>query len=207
MPRLLLVFAHPAYDHSRVHRHLLQYLPDDLHLTFRDLYELYPDFYIEIEEEKQLLRDHDIVIWQHPLYWYSRPPLLKQWIDLVLEFGWAYGPGGFALKGKRLLQVLSTGGGRHAYQPDGFHRHTLRQFLIPFERTAHLCGMEYLPPFVAFGAHRLTDRTLFDLSLDYARLLRHLMDDEDGSFVQALMRCEYANDCLPTLHPTLPSTS
>ncbi|MCS7037956.1 MAG: NAD(P)H-dependent oxidoreductase [Saprospiraceae bacterium] len=207
MPRLLLLFAHPAYDHSRAHKQLLQHLPNDPRLTFRDLYERYPDFYIEVEEEKRLLSEHDIVVWQHPVYWYSCPPLLKQWIDLVLEFGWAYGPGGVALHGKRLLHAVSTGGGRHAYQPDGLHRHTLRQFLAPFERTAQLCGMEYLPPFVAFGTHRLTDQALFDLSLDYARLVRHLMDDEDGSFARQLAQCEYANDCLPALQSALPSAS
>ncbi len=207
MPRLLLLFAHPSYDHSRAHKHLLQHLPNDPRLTFRDLYELYPDFYIEIEEEKQLLREHDVIVWQHPIYWYSCPPLLKQWMDLVLEFGWAYGPGGVALRGKRLLQAVSTGGGRHAYQPEGLHQRSLRQFLAPFERTAQLCSMEYLPPFVAFGTHRLTDQALFDVSLDYARLLRHLMDDEDGSFARHLARCEYANDCLPALHSAMPSVS
>ncbi len=206
MPRVLLLFAHPAFDHSRAHKHLLQALPNDLHLTFRDLYELYPDFYIEIEREQALLKEHDIIVWQHPVYWYSCPPLLKQWIDLVLAFGWAYGPGGEAVKGKRLIQVVSTGGSRHAYQLEGFHRHTLRQFLLPFEQTARLCGMLYLPPFVAFGTHRLSDEALFDLSLDYGRLLQHLLDDEDGSFSEKLLNCEYANDCLSALHPSLPST-
>lgn len=207
MPRLLLLFAHPAYDHSRANRQLLQNLPNDPRLTFRDLYEVYPDFYIDIEEEKRLLSEHDIVVWQHPVYWYSCPPLLKQWMDLVLEFGWAYGPGGVALRGKRLLQVLTTGGSRQAYQVDGFHQRTLRQFLVPFEQTARLCGMEYLPPFVAFGTHRLTAQALFDISLDYARVLHRLMDDETGAFARELTRFEYANDCLPILHSISPSAS
>jgi glutathione-regulated potassium-efflux system ancillary protein KefG len=196
MPRVLLLFAHPAFDHSRAHRHLLQHIPQEVGLTFHDLYEEYPDFYIDVEREQQLLLRHDIVVWQHPLYWYSCPPLLKQWIDLVLAFNWAYGPNGIRLRGKRLIQVLTTGGGQQAYRPDGFHRHTLRQFLLPFERTAQLCGMEYLPPFVVFGTHRLSDRALFEVSLEYRRLLHHLLDDEDGSFAQHLLRCEYANDCL-----------
>ncbi len=196
MPRALLLFAHPAFEHSRAHRLLLQNLPNDPRLTFHDLYEQYPDFFVDVAREQALLQEHDVVIWQHPVYWYSCPPLLKQWIDLVLAFGWAYGPGGDALKGKRLLQAVSTGGGRHAYQLEGFHRHTLRQFLLPFEQTARLCGLVYLPPFVAFGTHRLTDKALFDFSLTYAQLLRHLLDDEDGAFTQRLLHCEYANDCL-----------
>ena len=57
------------------------------------MYEKYPDFNIDVDYEKKLLEKNQIIIWQHPFYWYSAPPLLKQWIDLVLEFGWAYGPG------------------------------------------------------------------------------------------------------------------
>ncbi len=197
MPKILLLFAHPAYDHSRANRFLLQNLPNDLRLTFCDLYERYPDFYIDIDEEQALLREHDLIVWHHPLYWYSCPPLLKQWIDLVLAFGWAYGPGGNMLKNKRLLQVITTGGGRHVYRREGVHRHTLRQFLLPFEQSARLCGMEYLPPFVVFGTHRLSDEALFDASMSYHQLLRHLLDDEDASFARHLQAFEYANDGLP----------
>ena len=63
-------------------------------VTFHDLYELYPDFDVQVEQEQELLISHDMIILQHPFYWYSCPPLLKQWIDLVLEHGWAYGKEG-----------------------------------------------------------------------------------------------------------------
>jgi hypothetical protein len=62
-----------------------------------DLYEEYPDFYINVKREQQLLIEHDIIVFQHPFYWYSSPAILKQWEDLVLEFGFAYGPGGTKL--------------------------------------------------------------------------------------------------------------
>lgn len=122
-------------------------------LTFRDLYEEYPDFNIDIEMEQRLLVDHDIVILHHPLYWYSSPALLKEWLDLVLEVGFAYGDGGIALQGKSLLTVITTGGGLEAYRKDGYNRFSIREFLLPFEQTATLCGMNYLPPFVACGMH------------------------------------------------------
>ena len=90
---------------QQIIRFLVQQIPAIPEITFHDLYEKYPDFNIDVENEKRLLADHQIIIWHHPFYWYSAPPLLKQWIDLVLEFGWAYGPGGNALEGKILFQL------------------------------------------------------------------------------------------------------
>src|SRR5687767_1197669 len=96
--RVLIIFAHPRFEKSRANNALVGALRGIDGVTFHDLYERYPDFNVDLEFEKQLLLDHDVIIWHHPFYWYSAPPLLKQWIDIVLEFGWAYGPGGVALK-------------------------------------------------------------------------------------------------------------
>ena len=152
---ILVLFAHPLFERSRINKALIIEIQHH-HVTFHDLYELYPDFNIHIEHEKKILLTHDIIIWHHPLYWYSCPPLLKQWIDMVLEVGWAYGPGGNALEGKKVIQVITTGGPQAAYQASGNNRHTLREFLKPFEQTVKLCRMHYLPPFVTHGTHRLT---------------------------------------------------
>jgi len=126
--------------------------------------------------------------------------LLKQWIDLVLEYGWAYGPGGTALQGKKLLQVVTSGGGRAAYQRDGFHGHTLREFLLPFEQTARLCKMEYLPPFVVHGTHRLGQEELRQHGAALDALLRAFLND-DTNFVKSLQQYAYSNDWLETLNP------
>src|SRR6187402_1058580 len=98
--KTLILFAHPRLEKSRTNRALLARIPNHPDLFFNDLYEAYPDFNVDVEREKDLLIKHDVIIWQHPFFWYSCPPLLKQWIDLVLELGWAYGPNGNALKGK-----------------------------------------------------------------------------------------------------------
>ena len=51
-----------------------------------------------------------LIVLMHPIQWYSMPALLKLWLDEVLTYGWAYGPGGSALKGKDLWLVATTGG-------------------------------------------------------------------------------------------------
>ena len=94
----------------------------------------------------------DTVVLQYPVHWYSVPALLKLWLDEVLEYGWAYGPGGTALRGKSVLAVASTGGTFDSYGPEGNHGHPIEAFLLPLEQTARLCGMDWLPPLVLHDA-------------------------------------------------------
>jgi glutathione-regulated potassium-efflux system ancillary protein KefG len=173
--RVLILFAHPAYEKSRVHRQLAAAVRSLPGVTFHDLYEAYPDQDIDVAREQALLSANDVIVFQHPFYWYSVPPLLKQWMDLVLEHGWAYGSAGRALEGK-VLQVAMTAGGREmAYGPEGFNRFTFREFLIPVEATARLCRMEFREPWVRAGTHEMTPVATQQAAADYATLIQRLM--------------------------------
>jgi len=176
MKKILILFAHPALEKSRVNKILVQEVRDLPGVTFRDLYELYPDFAINVELEQSLLEEHEIVILQHPFFWYSTPSLLKEWQDLVLEHGWAYGHSGNALHGKRFLCAVTAGGREDAYRPEGHNRFTIRQLLSPLEATANLCGMPFLPPFVVHGTHLLDEDGMERHRSDYRRALLALRD-------------------------------
>jgi glutathione-regulated potassium-efflux system ancillary protein KefG len=198
--RILVQFFHPALEKSRVHRRLVEAARRVDGITFRDVYELYPAFDIDVGAEQQMLLGHDVVIFQHPLYWYSGPALLKQWLDLVLEHGWAYGRRGMALRGKLAMHALSSGGGRDAYSASGLNRRELGEFLLPFEQTALLCRMRWLPPFAVSGTHRLEDAEIERAATEYARLLGALRDGELD--LEALARLKRANDAIAPLGPT-----
>ncbi len=174
--RILVLFAHPALEKSRVNRVLAEGIRDLDGVTFRDLYEDYPEFDIDVRREQGLLEAHDVVVLQHPFFWYSTPAILKQWQDLVLEHGWAYGRSGTALRGKKVLSVITTGGREVAYQKDGYNRFTMRELLAPIEQTAYLCGMDYLPPFVVHGTHGMTPPEMDGHARDYRRALEALRD-------------------------------
>lgn len=176
MPRVLVLFAHPALEKSRVHRRLLSAVPDHPDLTLHDLYEAYPRLDVDAAAEQRLLREHDTVVLQFPFYWYSTPPVLKQWQDLVLEHGWAYGSTGTALRGKALVCAVTAGGRREAYAPQGYNRFTVRQLMAPLEQTARLCGMRFLPPWVVFGTHRMEDPDIAREAHRYRVLLTGLLD-------------------------------
>jgi glutathione-regulated potassium-efflux system ancillary protein KefG len=178
MAKVLLLFAHPALEKSRVHARLIQNLKKIKGLTFHDLYEAYPDFDIDIKREQSLLLKHDIIILQHPFYWYSSPAILKQWQDLVLEHGWAYGKDGTQLAGKKMMNVISCGGPLEAYSNEGRNRFTIRQFLTPFDQTAVLCKMQYLPPFVIHGTHKLLATQIETYTNEYEELIQALIQDK-----------------------------
>jgi len=176
--RVLIHYAHPTPHRSRVNRHLIAAAEALPGVTVRHLYELYPDFLIDVAQEQALLLDHDVIVLQHPLFWYSAPAIVKEWLDLVLQYGWAYGEGGTALQGKLLLQAITTGGGEEIYCATGKHRHTVREFLLPFEQSALLCGMTYLPPFVIHAAGQLQNEAALAPHLtDYLRCITALRDD------------------------------
>ena len=155
---------------------LIQYVKDIEGVTFHDLYETYPDFYIQVPYEQELLTRHDIIVFHHPVFWFSIPALLKEWMDLVLEHGWAYGRGGKALRGKILMSVISTGGRESLYQEDGYNRHTIGEFLYPIAQMARVCGMEYLSPFVVYGTHMITEGEIAQQGKCYRDVIAALRD-------------------------------
>jgi glutathione-regulated potassium-efflux system ancillary protein KefF len=162
-----LIYAHPYPDRSRVNRYLLNKVRELPDLEVRDLYRLYPDFGIDAEVEQEALARADLIVWQGPMYWYTVPSLLKHWFEKVLAMGWAYGPGGEALKGKNCLWSVTTGAPWTAFARDGFHAFTMDEFTPVIQQTAQFCGMKWLPPFIVHGAHRLTDEELDKLGNEY----------------------------------------
>jgi len=194
MSKVLILFAHPALEKSRVNKRLIRDVKSISNITINDLYEEYYDFIIDVEREKKLLVEHDIIIFHHPFFWYSTPALLKQWEDLVLEHGWAYGSKGTALVGKKLMNIITTGGISQAYSKESINRHTIREFLIPIEQSAKLCGMIYLPPYLIQGTHRLTEKEIDNHTEKYIQLLKNLSEDKFKT--EELIRFETINDFL-----------
>ncbi len=193
--RILVLFAHPVLERSRVNRRLVDAIRDLPGVTVHDLYERYPTLGINVPSEQALLLEHDVVVFQHPFYWYSTPAILKEWQDLVLEHGWAYGEGGNALVGKITFNALTTGGPALAYRREGYNRFTVRELLTPYDQTAHLCGMKFLAPFVVHSSLKLaTDHDVSEHSTRYREALIAL---RDGTMdLDRAAKAEQLNDVL-----------
>lgn len=177
---ILILYAHPYPQYSRACRALLTEVQKGLpEVVVRSLYDLYPDFDIDVATEQSVLAQADLVVWLHPLYWYSVPALFKHWFDVVLLRGWAYGDGGTALRGKDCLWVTCTGGDEQAYSPEGKHQLAFENFIAPIAQTARYCGMEWLEPFVLHAAHLITDEALQNRATDLRARLFHWISDAE----------------------------
>lgn len=176
---LVLVFAHPYPDRSRANQRLLDAVRDLDGVEVRSLYDSYPDFDIDVESEQSALQKASIVVWQHPIYWYSVPGLLKHWFDKVLVRGFAYGDGGTALRGKRCQWVATTGGEPSAFSQKGIHGRPFMEFEPVVEQTALFCGMQWEPPLVVHGAHHISERELDQAATAYRRRLLNLIESTE----------------------------
>ena len=178
--KILINVFHPNMELSRGNKALMEAVENMPNVTVRDMYDEYPDFQINAASEQSMLTAHDVIVFQHPLYWLSSPALLKQWEDTVLEKGFAFPPGvGDKLAGKIWQTVLTVGGPAEGYQKEGPFKADFNDILIPFRLTAMYCSMEWQPVFAvhsvmaadAPGTRAITEDELKVKTDEYRTLL------------------------------------
>ena len=168
----LVLAAHPNWRESRVNRRMAAAARDVAGVELRDLYASYADYDIDVAAEQVHASSASLIVLLHPIQLYSMPALQKLWLDEVLAYGWAYGPGGTALQGKDLWLVATTGGPEDSYHPQSYNRYFFDAFLPPYEQTAALCGMRFLPPLLLHGARRAPEEAVADHVNVFAERLR-----------------------------------
>jgi len=157
---ILVVYAHPHHARSVTNRALLDAVRDLDGVRVHALYDRYPDFSIDGDAERELLLEAELVVLQHPLYWYAPPALLKLWFEEVLRHGWAFGEGERRLAGKHCQWVVTTGAPANGYLPEGMHGHDFEAFVPVVRQTAKFCGMHWHEPIVVHGASRIDPEVL-----------------------------------------------
>lgn len=166
---LLIIYAHPYPRHSHINQALLDSIADLENIKIHSLYDAYPDFNINVRLEQAMVNDADTLIIQYPMMWYNMPALLKLWFDKVFEYGWAYGHEGTALKGKKLIWVVTTGGEEsHFIYGDFPGFAALSQ---PLQKTALYCGMTWLQPFILHNTFNFDATQIAESAKQYRQYL------------------------------------
>ncbi len=133
-----MILAHPRIEESIGNKIISELTNKNDNVEVRHLNALYPDFKIDIKAEQAALLNADVIIFQYPLFWYSTPAILKEWIDQVFEYGFAFGKGSYNLENKKMLLSITIGSGKQDYPQE-----VLDKILFPFHGLAAYCKMNY----------------------------------------------------------------
>lgn len=175
--KTLIIVIHPDLENSKVSSrwiHELKKFPEKY--VVHDLYGAYPDGRIDVKAEQELIESFDKIIFQFPFFWFNCPPLLKQWLDEVLLYGWAFGSdSGYKLGGKKIALAVSAGIEQEDYHPEGKYKYTMEQLLAPFELTFDYVRADYRPAFIMYGLEfRATAERIENSVLQYLEFLDSL---------------------------------
>lgn len=172
----LIIVSHPNIQDSVINKRWVKELekyPEQF--TVHNIYNTYPDGKIDIEREQKLIEAHDTLILQYPLYWFNCPPLLKQWLDDVFTYGWAYGSTGDKMKDKKIALAISAGIEEVDFQEDETWKVTIEQLILPFKTTALYTKSNFKGHFVLYNSHdALHSETLEKSAKDYIQFALNL---------------------------------
>ena len=171
MKNILIIFSHSEFAKSRINKAMLAAIEGLEGVTVHILEESGPNYQFDLEKEQALMEAHDVIVLQFPMYWYGCPALMKLWIDEVLQYGWAFGSKGNALKGKTLVCASSQGGSAEDFRAGGDYEYTVDEFYRPFEITAKFCKMAYGEPFLIYNTSNVSDDELKAVAAKYCSWL------------------------------------
>ena len=147
--KTLLLFSHTFFKDSKVNKALLESAKTLSNVTIHNLNLTYPSGEINIESEITLLEQHQKIIFQFPLFWFSTPSLMKEWQDRILSHI-LHSKNPKLLQGKQFSIITTAGGDEKSY--DGHHGYSLNTILSPLTSAFKYCGCEILESFAIFSA-------------------------------------------------------
>lgn len=172
LKKTLVIFAHPYLEHSNSNRELINFYERHQHYTFRDLYELYPDFHIAAFRERKRMYNYDRIIFQFPIIWFGMPPLLRLWIDEVFDRDWLKHPENNPLLNKEVIILVTTGGKEQAFSKDGAYGYTVEEFISGLLASLKVFGANITAMKVVYESHRLTKKEIIKEKQELIELLK-----------------------------------
>lgn len=150
---VLVINGHPDLKKSFANAEILK------HFSQRTPWQIVhaKDFAGDINAEQQRLLNADLVIVQFPLYWSAFPSVLKEWIDQVFTYGFAFGPDGSQLKGKKLLFSITAGATAESYTPTGFNFMPLEEYQRAFEHAFKAAEMDILDTVITYEMNAIPE--------------------------------------------------
>lgn len=171
MKKTLVLFAHPYYEHSTTNVQLIDCYKNNPNITFRDLYEDYPDFHIQPFRERKRIGVYDRLIFHFPLVWFGLPPLLKLWIDEVFDMKWLNHDTDNPLAEKEAIIVVSAGGSEDNFSKSGRYQYTISELIAGLKVSLDVNNIKIVDELFIYDA----DDIKIEKVTDYAHLLTKMI--------------------------------
>jgi glutathione-regulated potassium-efflux system ancillary protein KefF len=137
MSKTLMILAHPNIEESIGNKTISETFANEENTEVRNIHLLYPDFKIDVKAEQEALLTADTIIFQYPLFWYSIPAILKEWIDQVFQYGFAFGAES-KLTGKNVIVSFTIGSPIKDYPQE-----TIEKITFHLKGLTKYCKMNY----------------------------------------------------------------
>lgn len=169
--KTVVIFSHSYFENSVSNKTILEALQKEENVEIRNLETLYPDGKINVEAEQKALLGADVIVFQHPFFWYSVPPMLKRWMDDVLAYGFAYGSEGDKLKGKKFIHSFTTAGPKEGYSTEGYVGAKVEDLILPVKQMTRLVQLDYQKPVYTNGLNAMVNPNVKEAALVHAERL------------------------------------
>ncbi|MDU1920110.1 NAD(P)H-dependent oxidoreductase [Enterobacter sp.] len=168
--KTLVIVSHPNFEQSLITKALQNTALAMPGVTVRNLESLYGNnsAAIDVAAEQAACMDVDRIVFLYPTHWFNLTPMLKAYLNVAWTYGWAFGPGGEALKGKELLVVTSAGASEFTYSDNGLINCTMADVLSPLKASALYIGMKFAVPLAFYGVMNATENDIASFQKRFA---------------------------------------
>ncbi len=121
------------------------------------------DYLPDVKQEQEIIKNSDMLIVVHPIWWYSMPAILKGYIDRVFAYGFAYAEIDGKIKGlltdKKVIIFNTLGESKEICEGSGICQCIKKTIDGIFE----FCGMKVLEHKFFFSVPYVTDKERKDM--------------------------------------------
>ncbi|WP_076460061.1 NAD(P)H-dependent oxidoreductase [Limosilactobacillus caccae] len=191
--KTLVIVAHPQLDSSATEAFFKTAARQADNVTWHEL-----TIPFDVVHEQQLLHSANRIILQFPMYWYSAPAILKQWLDEAWTTTLTTNR---LVKGHELGIVVTVAHPAQAFMPGASQQFTIAELLRPYQALAHATGMKYLPPLPVYQFAQQSDEQRQLLFIRYqqyltAKKFQHFSDRTNWFAEQLTAKLDQTTDPL-----------
>lgn len=172
MKNTLVLFAHPYLEFASNNKELTNFYERHQHFTFRDLYEEYPEFHIAAFKERKRIFEYDRFIFHFPIIWFGMPPLLRLWMDEVVDSRWMNEDQANPFEGKDVYFLITTRNKESTFGRESKTYYTIEELISSLIATMKLFGATIHEPYVVYESENLNKKEIVLHKQHFAEILK-----------------------------------